>query len=95
MKVCKVFSLSSDNNSSDLTQLWFLGKRFISKSMSYKNYQLIYRCLQKSAGKIHSTWLFKNTVNLKLTIHKSSDIVDIDDILVTDNLEEYVNNYSF
>ena len=86
-------------NSSDLTQLRFLRKLFISKSMSYKNYQLIYRCLRKSAGKIHSIWLFSNTVNLKLTdngpFHKSPDIVDIGDIFVIDNLEEYVNNYSF
>ena len=68
--------------------------------MSHKNHQFAYRCRQlKTAGKIHSTWFFNNSVNLKLTnngpIYKISHIFDIEDILRTDNLEEYVNSSSF
>ena len=68
--------------------------------MSHENHQLAHRCCQlKTAGKIHSTWFFNNTVNLKLTdtgpIHKISQIVDIENILGIDNLEEYVKNSYF
>ena len=88
------------DKSSDLSQLRFLGKLFISESMSHENHQLTYRCRQlKTAGKIHSTWFFNNSVNLKLTdngpIYKIFYIVDIENILGIDNLEEYVNNSSF
>ena len=88
------------DKSSDLSQLRFSSKLFISESMSHENCQLAYRCRQfKTAGKIHSTWFFNNSVNLKLTdtgpIHKISYIVDIENILGLDNLEEYVNNSSF
>ena len=88
------------DKSSDLSQLRFLGKLFISESMSHENHQLTYRCRQlKTAGKIHSTWFFNNSVNLKLTdngpIYKISHVVNIENILGIDNLEEYVNNSSF
>ena len=88
------------DKSSDLSQLRFSGKVFISESMSHENHQLAYRCRQlKTAGKIHSNWFVNNSVNLKLTdngpVHKISHIVDIENILGIDNLEEYVNNSSF
>ena len=61
--------------------------------MSHENHQL------KTARKIHSTWFSNNSVNLKLTdnghIHKISHIVDIENVLGIDNLEEYVNNFTF
>ena len=86
--------------SSDLSQLRFSGKLFIIESMSHENHQLAYRCRQlKTAGKIHSTWFFNNSVNLKLTdnspMHKIFYIVDIESTLGIDNLEEYVNSSSF
>ena len=88
------------DKSSDLLQLRFSGKLFISENMSHENHQLAYRCRQlKTAGKIHSTWFFNNSVNLKMTdngsIYKISHIVDIENILGIDNSEEYVNNSSF
>ena len=68
--------------------------------MSRENHQLAYRCRQlNTARKIHSTWFFNNSVNLKFTdngpIYKISHIVDIENILGIDDLEEYVNNSSF
>ena len=65
--------------------------------MSQENH-LAYRCRQlKTTGK--TTWLFNNAMNFKLIdngpIHKIFHIVDIKNILGTDNLEEYVNNSSF
>ena len=65
--------------------------------MSHENHQLRYRCCQlKTADKIHSTWFFKNTVNLKLTdngpIHKIYHIVDIENTSGINNLKEYANN---
>ena len=83
------------DKSSDLSQLRFSGKLFICESMSHEN-----RCWQlNTARKIHSSWFFNNSVNLKLTdngpVYKISHIVDIGNILGTDHLEEYVNNSSF
>ena len=74
------------DKSSDITQLRFSGKLFISESMSHENHQLAYRYRQlKTAGKTQSTWFFNNTVNLKLTdnspIHKISHIADIEKVL--------------
>ena len=78
------------DKSSDLTQLRFSGKIFISESMSQENHQFAYRCRQlKTAGKIHSIWFFNNTVNLKLIdngpIHKISHIVNTENISGIDN----------
>ena len=91
-----------NDKSSDLSQLWVSGKLLIGESMSHENHQLAYRCRQlKTAGKIHSTWFYNNSVNLKLTdnglVYKISqyNIVHIENILGIDNLEEYVNNSSF
>ena len=83
---------------SDLTQLRFSGKLFIKESKPHENQQLAYRCRQlKTASKIHFTWLFNNTVNLKITdpFHKISHIDDSEKILGVDHLDEYGNNSSF
>ena len=48
---------------------------------------------------MHSTWFFNNVVNIKLTengiVHKIFHVTDIENLLETDNLEEYINNASF
>ena len=84
----------------ELSNLKFSGRLFVSESMSLENQQLTYKCRQlKSARKIHSTWFFNNVVNVKLTehgrIHKIFHVTDIENLLETDNLEEYINNASF
>ena len=86
--------------SQELSNLKFSGRLFVSESMSIENQRLAYKCRQlKSAGKIHSTWFFNNIVNVKLTehgrIHKIFHVTDIENLLKTDNLEEYINNASF
>ena len=85
--------------SQELLNLKFSGRHFVSESMSLENQRLAYKCQQlKSARKIHSTW-FNNGVNVKLTehgrIHKIFHVTDIENLLETDNLEEYINNASF
>ena len=86
--------------SQELSNLKFSGRLFVSETMSPENQRLAYKCRQlKSARKIHSTWFFNNVVNVKLTdhgrIHKIFHVTDIENLLETDNLEEYVNNASF
>ena len=88
------------NKSQELSNLKFSGRLFVSESMSHENQQLAYKCRQlKSARKIHSTWFFNNVVNLKLTehgrIYKIFHVTDIENLLETHNLEEYINNVSF
>ena len=84
-----------------ISNITFSRRLFVSESMSLENQRLPYKCRQlKSARKIHSTWLFNNVVNVKLTehgrIHKIfHDVTDIENLLETDNLEEYINNASF
>ena len=80
------------NKSQELCNLKFSGR--------LENQQLAYKCRQlKSARKIHSTWLFNNVVNLKLSghgrIHKIFHVTDIENLLEIDNLEDYINNVSF
>ena len=84
----------------ELSNLKFSGRLFVSESMSLENQRLAYKCRQlTSARKIHSTWFFNNVVNVKLTehgrIHKIFHVTDIENLLETDNLEEYINNASF
>ena len=56
--------------SQELTNLKFSVRLFVDESMSHENQQLAYKCRQlKSARKMHSTWLFNNVVNIKLTEH--------------------------
>ena len=86
--------------SQELSNLKFSRRLFVSESMSLENQRLAYKCRQlKSARKIHSTWFFNNVVNVKLTehgrIHKIFHVTDIENLLETDNLEEYINNASF
>ena len=86
--------------SQELSKLKFSGRLFVSENMSLENQRLAYKCRQlKSARKIHSTWFFNNVVNVKLTehgrIHKIFHVTDIENLLETDNLEEYINNASF
>ena len=83
--------------SQELTNLKFLGRLFVSESMSNEIQQLAYKCWQlKSARKIRSTWFFNNAVNSKLTehgrIHKILHVTGIENLLEIDNLEEYINN---
>ena len=44
---------------------------------------------------IHSTWFFNNVVNIKLTehgrIHKIYCLIDIENLLETDNLKKHMN----
>ena len=51
--------------------------------------------IEEYLGKIHSTWLYNNAVNTKLTengrIHKIFLIVDIEKLLEIDNLDEFLN----
>ena len=68
--------------------------------MSLENQQLGYKCRQiKIARKIHSTWFFNNVADVKLTehgtIHKIFNVSDIENLLETDYLEEYINKASF
>ena len=67
--------------------------------MPLENQYLAYKCRQlKSARKIHSTWFFNNVVNVKLTelgkILKIIHVTDIDNLLETDSLEDYIENAS-
>ena len=84
----------------ELSNIMFLGRLFVSESMPYKNQELVYKCQQrKSVRNIHSTWFFKNAVNVKLTergkIQKIFYVTDIKDLLEKEKWEEYINNASF
>ena len=86
--------------SQEFSNLKFSGRLFVSKSISFENQRLVYKYQQlKSARKIYSTWFFNNVVNIKLTeqgrIHKISHVTDIENLLETDNLEEFINNAFF
>ena len=86
--------------SQKLLRLKFSGRLFVSKSMSLENQWFAYKCQQlKKARKINSTWFFSNVVNVKLTeygrTHKLFHVTDTENLLETDNLEEYINNASF
>ena len=87
------------NKSDVLTKLNFSGRLFISESMYHENHQLSYKCRQlKNAGKIHSTWFWNNSVNVKLNERtqptKIYHVIDIEKLGV-DNLDEFINNTSF
>ena len=87
------------NKSEDLRQLKFSGKLFISESMCYENQQLAYKCRQlKNAGKIHSTWFWNNTVNVKLSersnLVKIFHIIDIEKLFGINILDDFISNTS-
>ena len=68
--------------------------------MCHENHQLAYKCgLLKSAHKIHSTWFYNSTSQIKLVengpIHKIFYSTNIEKVLGVDNLDEYINNVSF
>ena len=84
------------NKSDVLTQLNFSGRLFISESMFHENHQLSYKCRQlKNDVKIHSTWFWKNSVNVKLNERsqprKIHHIIDTEKLLAVDNLDEFIN----
>ena len=88
------------NKSDGLTQLNFSGRLFVSESMCHENHQLSYKCRQlKNAGKIHSTWFWNNSVNVKLNERsqptKIHHVIDTEKLLGVDNLDEFINNTSF
>ena len=79
------------NKSDGLTQLNFSGRLFVSESMCHKNHQLSYKCRQlKNAGKIHSTWFWNNSVNVKLNERsqptKIHHVIDTEKRFGVDNL---------
>ena len=83
----------------ELTQLKFSGKLFVNETLSHKNQQLAYKCRKlKSARKIYSTWFYNNCVNIKLSEHsnpvKIFHVRDIENLMGTDNLEEFLRNSS-
>ena len=87
------------NKSDVLTQLNFSARLFVLESMCHENHQLSYKCRQlKNAGKIHSTWFWNNSVNVKLNERtqptKIYHVIDIEKLGV-DNLDEFINNTSF
>ena len=88
------------NKSDVLTQLNFSGRLFVSESMCHENHQLSYKCRHlKNAGKIHSTWFWNNSVDVKLNERsqpmKIHHVIDIEKLLGVDNLDEFINNTSF
>ena len=88
------------NKSDGLTRLNFSGRLFVSDSMCHENHQLSYKCRQlKNAGKIHSTWFWNNSVNVKLDERshptKINHVIDIEKLLGVDNLDEFISNTSF
>ena len=88
------------NKSDVLNQLNFSGKLFVSESMCHENHQLSYKCRHlKNAGKIHSTWFWNNSVNVKLNERsqpiKIHHFIDIEKLLGVDNLDKFMYNTSF
>ena len=81
----------------ELSKLKFSGKLFVSESMCFENHQLAHKCTKlKNLGEIYSTWFYNNVVNIKLTgmgEHKIFQITDIEKLLDTGNLEEFLNRF--
>ena len=78
----------------------FSGRLFVSESMCQENHQLYYKCRKlKNAGKIHSTWFWNNSVNVKFNERsqptKIHNVIDTENLLGVDNLDEFINNTSF
>ena len=74
------------DTSLDLIQLKFSGKLFVNESRYHENHQLAYKCCQlKSACKIHSTWFYNSTLQIKLVengpVHKIFHPTDIEKVL--------------
>ena len=65
---------------------------FVSERMCHENHQLSYKCLQlKNAGKIHSTWFWNNSANVKLNERsqptKNHCVIGIEKLLGVNNLD--------
>ena len=83
-----------------LTQLNFSGRLFVSESICHKNHQLSHNCRQlKNTGKIHSNWIWNNSINVKLNERsqptKIHHVIDIEKLLGVDNLDKFINDTSF
>ena len=67
--------------------------------MCHENYQLAYQCRQlKNTEKIHCTWFWNNTINVKLNERSQPGKIyhiDIEKRLGVDNLDEFVNHTYF
>ena len=88
------------NKSGVLTQLNFSDRLFVSESMCHENHELSYKCRQlKNTAKIHSTWSWNTSVNIKLNERcqptKTHHVIDIEKLIGVDNLDEFINNTSF
>ena len=80
-------------------QLKFSGKLFVNESLSHENQQLAHKCRKsRSAKKIYSTSFYNYCANIKLFEQskpvKSFHVRDIENLLGTDNLEEFLRNCS-
>ena len=72
----------------------------MNERICHENHQLAYKYRQfKSARKIHLTWIYNSTLNIKLKengpIHKIFHTTDIEKVLGVDNLHEYIKNVLF
>ena len=88
------------NKSDVLTEQNFSGRLFVSENMFHENHQLSYKCRQlKNAVNIHSTWFWKNSVNVKLNERsqptKIHHVIDTEKLLAVDNLDEFINTTFF
>ena len=68
-----------------------------NESLSYENQQVAYKCQKlKSARKIYSTWFYNNCVNIKPSENSSPvnifHVRDIENLMGTDNPEEFLRN---
>ena len=96
-----LISRKSLHNKSDVpNQPNFSGRLFVLESMCHENHQLSYKCRQlKNADKIHFTWFWNNSANVKLNEGsqpiKIHHVIDIEKLLGVDNLDKFINNTSF
>ena len=66
--------------------------------MCHENDQLSYKCRKlKNTGKIHSTWFWNNSINVKLNKRSQPTKIRqvIEKLLGVDNLDEFINKTSF
>ena len=68
--------------------------------MCYKNQQLANKCRQlKNSKKMHSTWFWNNVVSTEITpngdIHQIFHTTDIEKLLGTGNLDDFIKSTSF
>ena len=83
-----------------LTQLNFSGRLFVLENMCHENHQLSYKCRQlKNARKIHSTWFWNDSVNIKLNEEsqptKTCHVIGMLKLLGVQSLDEFINSTYF